>query len=138
MTIILFLLLLAAAVSPASADDTLDSAFRWFDSFDRDDDGALTIDEMRRLGGKRFRRADVDGDGAINAVEYLRGIPADDETERKRVLKRFQAIDTDKDALATGEEHDAFLALVVEAADADADGVMTRDEFEAAVTGRND
>ncbi len=119
----------------ATADEDLDSALGWFDSFDQGRDGTVTIEEMQASGAKRFRRADRDGNGALDATEYIGGIPEGDDAERERYLRRFQATDSDLDGMASKDEYDAFLARVVRTADSDGDGVMTRTEFEFAVTG---
>jgi len=124
-----------AAPTPAQADADRDSALMWFDGFDRDHDQILTVDDIVRGGGKSFRRGDMDGDGALNALEYVHSLPEGETEERERWLRRFNAMDGNADAIVTVEEFEAFATRVVRGADTDGDGTMTRDEFKLAITG---
>jgi Ca2+-binding EF-hand superfamily protein len=132
---VLALLTLALLAVPALADADHDSALMWFDGFDRNHDRILTVDDIVRGGGKAFRRGDMDGDGALNALEYVHSLPEGETDERERWLRRFNAMDENADAIVTVEEFEAFATRVVQGADADGDGAMTRDEFELAIAG---
>lgn len=129
---LLLALALAAASHPAGADDDVDSALAWYDGFDRDGDAVVTVEEIQRAGSKRFRRADADGDGALDATEYVGGTT--DESERERYLARFAAMDDNQDGRVSAAEFDVYAIQVITSGDLDGDGAMTREEFERSLT----
>ncbi len=51
-------------------DKALKRAAMMIDKFDRDQDGALTAEEMPNGEGKLFERADANGDGAVSQKEF--------------------------------------------------------------------
>ncbi|MFT4249532.1 MAG: EF-hand domain-containing protein [Pseudomonas sp.] len=118
----------------ATADPKLAAKF---DELDKDKDGKLSADELRRGFGQRghdwrdggpFARLDTDKDGRISREEAK----AD-----PRFAERFDQLDVDKDgfidkadfrARAT-QRRDAWFA----SADTDKDGKLSKAEFDAAV-----
>lgn len=127
--------LLAAGTAAAGPDDR-DSALRWFDSVDSDHDGAFDSAEIERVRDKRFRRYDGNGDGYVSLDEFNFSVPENfgDEIERRR--RRFLVMDLDADQRLTKDEYMRFGARVVEAADVNGDGIVTRDEFADTVAPR--
>ncbi len=127
-TAMLGLLITTAAVAQS------EGALRWFESFDRDGNGELVVAEVTETSAKQFRRIDADGDGGISPAEYVFGIPTDRADELERARRRFAIMDRDSSGAATEEEYVGFAVRVIELADANGDGAMTRDEFLASVT----
>ncbi len=122
---------------PASAGPAdRDSALRWFDSVDSDHDGAFDAAEIDRVRDKRFRRYDGNGDGYVTLDEFNFSLPEDldDEIERRR--RRFLVMDLDADQRLTKDEYMRFGARVIESADINGDGFVTRDEFADTVAPR--
>jgi len=127
-------LLRAGPAAAADADADRQSALHWFDLLDADHDGKLTLDEARNLLQRRFARIDADGDGSLTLEEYLYGLPKNRTDEAKRWTGRFTAMDADRDQRVTLQEEIAFVQRVIRNTDANHDGVLTREEFEAAIS----
>lgn len=123
------LLGLAAALPAAAGPADRDSALRWFDAVDTDHDEMIDAEEMHRVRDKRFRRYDGDGDGYITLDEFNFAVPDDLADEIERRARRFAVMDTDDDDLLTQDEYLAFGNRVIEAADQDGDGIVSRHEF---------
>ena len=94
---------------PAPAADPEASAF---DRADTNQDGAIDADEWAQFSSGLFDRIDRDGDGAAGAAEL-------DEA--------FETFDYNRDGVIDGDE----APLVIILGDADGDGLVGRDEFEA-------
>jgi hypothetical protein len=113
-------------------------SLRWFDSFDPDQDGTVTTDEMDAVGPREFARLDKDASGGITVDEYLAdGIDADDE-ELRRSRNRFAVMDRrgNGDGVASESEFIGFGKFVIAIADqnGNADSRMSRQEFIDSVT----
>ncbi|MGE0653464.1 MAG: EF-hand domain-containing protein [Alphaproteobacteria bacterium] len=124
------LLLTPFAGAPAAAGPAdRDSALHWFDSVDTDHDGAFDAAEIERVRDKRFRRYDGNGDGYVTLDEFNFAVPEElaDEVERRR--RRFLVMDLDGDQRLTKDEYMLFGTRVIDAADSNGDGIVTRDEF---------
>lgn len=129
-------LLLLAAVPARGAEADRESALRWYDAVDTDHDGMIDAEEMERVRAKRFPRYDGDGDGYVTLDEFNFALPEDLSDERERRARRFAVMDTDDDDQLTLEEYLAFGRRVMEAADPNRDGIVTRQEFADTVAPR--
>jgi hypothetical protein len=129
------LLLAGLAPRPARAQSDRDSALAWYDSLDLDHDGRLTAAEAEAVIRRRFRRIDANGDGYLTVEEYLAGLPPGHDDEAKHLTARFRAMDADHDGRVSVDEMVVFVRRrVIRNADANGDGVLTREEFEAAIS----
>jgi hypothetical protein len=118
------------AIAPAAAGQAdRDSALRWYDGVDTDHNEMVDAAEMNRVRDKRFRRYDGNGDGDITLDEFNYSIPEDLGDERERRSRRFAAMDRDGDSRLTKEEYLQFGDRVIQAADQNGDGIVTRQEF---------
>jgi len=132
----LIAIVMLSGVLSASAyaqDDTTESALRWFDSFDQNGDGVMAKDEVLGISEKQFLRIDADGDGTLSLEEYTFGVPADRPEELRKTTNRFTLLDRDENGAASKEEYVNFSLQVIDLADANADGKMSRDEFLASI-----
>ncbi len=104
---------------------------------DRNGDGRLGRDEFEAMGRAEFASIDADGDGAINRREMIAYRPraprasAGDGAGPSRI---FAILDGNGDGSVTAAEMDAARAAIFERQDANADAVLTADEF---LIGRN-
>lgn len=134
--------LLAAALSflqilPAEAQEgPPESSLRWFDSFDQNSDGVLTAQEVDATGSVQFVRIDKDASGTITVDEYLAAVPGPDEVEIRKTRDRFQVMDRrgDGNGQANREEFINFSKFVIQIADFDNDGRLSRQEFIEGIT----
>jgi Ca2+-binding EF-hand superfamily protein len=130
--------LMALAATPASAQEAetdAQSAARYFDRLDQKKQGFFMLSDMQRIEGKVFRRTDDDKDGVLTLSEYVFGIPDEEEEVIDRFTRRFRLADADNNGGILFDEYMDFCARVVAAADANQDGMVTRDEFIAASGG---
>lgn len=128
--------LFGAAPAPAQQPETAEqSAARYFDRMDQKKQGFFTLADMQRIEGKVFTRTDENKDGEMTLSEYNFGIPDEREDVIDRFTKRFRLADADTNGRVTMEEYMQFCANVVAAADANQDGMVTKDEFIAATAG---
>ncbi|HET6469758.1 MAG TPA: hypothetical protein VFG43_15395, partial [Geminicoccaceae bacterium] len=97
-----------------------------FESFDQNDDGKVTQEEINAVRDERFARFDSDGDGRLSLQEY-EALWLD--AMRTRMVRQFQAHDADGDAAVTPEEFRARYARMVSVLDVNGDGEVTRDEI---------
>lgn len=141
MTTLRFALLLAASAmvaqtSPVSAQEPAASSLRWFDSFDQDKDGVLTPEEVEATGAVEFFRIDADASGTLTVDEYLAANPDADDVEIRKTRDRFEVMDRrgDGNDLATPLEFINFGKFIIEIADFNADGRLTRAEFIEGIT----
>ena len=134
----LFFASLVTALSsiPALAQETdAQSAERYFDRLDQKKQGFFTLADMQRVEGKAFKRIDIDNDGEITLSEFTDGIPSDRQDIIDRFTRRFELADTDDSGDVPMQEYMDFCARVVTAADANQDGMVTKEEFIAASSG---
>ena len=87
---------------------------------------------MQRVEGKAFKRIDINKDGEITLSEFTDGIPSDRQDIIDRFTRRFELADADDSGEVPMQEYMDFCARVVAAADANQDGMVTKEEFIAA------
>jgi Ca2+-binding EF-hand superfamily protein len=136
-------ILLAAAAfmfvqmsSAASQQDPSPSSLRWFDSFDQNRDGVLTPEEVESTSTVQFVRIDADSSGTLTVDEYLAANPDSDDEEVRKSRDRFTVMDRrgDGNGEATPAEFVNFGKFVIEIADFNADGRLSRQEFIDGIT----
>jgi Ca2+-binding EF-hand superfamily protein len=135
-------LLLAAALalvqisSAAAQQGPAPSSLRWFDSFDRDRDGVLTPDEVEATGSVEFVRIDKNASGTVTVDEYLAANPDSAEDEIRKTRDRFEVMDRrgDGNGQATQLEFINFGKFIIQIADFNEDGRLSRQEFIAGIT----
>ncbi|HUD40604.1 MAG TPA: EF-hand domain-containing protein [Dokdonella sp.] len=104
--------------------------------YDADGDGAVSREEFDRLRGEAYARTDANGDGRIDAEEYLlefedrldRQIARTRENRDKQSAVRFKALDTDKDGRISPAEYAASGKRMFERLDTNGDGVVAGDD----------
>ena len=121
-------------LSAAAHAEYSEAAQRWFDSYDQDKDGVMTLEEYNAVAEKQFGRVDSNSDGSVDQDEYVFGIPEGNDDELERAKKRFSIMDKNGDGASTEEEFVGFGQQVIELSDFDGDGKMTKDEFAASVS----
>jgi Ca2+-binding EF-hand superfamily protein len=111
-------------------------SLRWFDSFDQNKDGFITPDEMTAAGAVEFARIDKDKNGTITLDEYLADSADDGDDEIRRARNRFAVMDRrgDGNGVVSQAEFIDFGKFVIEVADENGDGRMSRQEFIDSVT----
>jgi Ca2+-binding EF-hand superfamily protein len=102
-------------------------AFRMLESFDTNDDGKLSQEEIDQTRGERFGTFDADADKALTLQEYEQLWL---DAMRERMVDRFQALDADGDAKVTAEEFQRPFSKVVRRMDRNEDGVIDRGDFQ--------
>ena len=126
------------AALPAFAQGTetdAQSAERYFDRLDQKKQGFFTLADMQRIEAKTFKRVDDNKDGELTLSEYNFGIPDERQDVIDRFTRRFRMADSDTNGRVTMDEYMTFCAKVVEAADTNKDGMVTKEEFIAASGG---
>ena len=111
------------------------SAERYFQRLDQKKQGFFTLADMQRIEGKAFKRIDLDKDGELTLSEFTDGIPSDRQDIIDRFTRRFELADADDSGEVPLHEYMDFCARVVAAADANQDGMVTKEEFVAASSG---
>ena len=100
--------------------------YRMLDSFDTNEDGKLTQEEIDTFRSERLGQFDGDGDKSLTLQEYERlwldGM-------RERMVDRFQDLDADGDGKVTTEEFQRPFAKVMRRADRNGDGVIDETDF---------
>ena len=121
----------AASLPAAAADHPL--ADRIFERMDTNNDDKVDAGEMEQARAARFKRLDANGDDVVSAAEQDR---AQNRVRRRAAMReemmarQFERLDADGDQAVSGDEFFANQPLA--RADANKDGVVTREEFGAA------
>lgn len=129
------IILLGAPAAMAQEQTEQQSAERYFDRLDQKKQGFFTVADMQRIEAKVFTRTDDNKDGLLTLSEYNYGIPDERQDVIDRFTKRFRMADADTNGRVTMDEYMQFCANVVAAADANQDGMVTKEEFIAATVG---
>jgi Ca2+-binding EF-hand superfamily protein len=135
----------AVAFSLSSAalaqEEPPSNSLRWFESFDQNKDGFITLAEMETAGAAEFARIDKDKSGTIAIDEYLADSPDATDDEVRRMKNRFAVMDRrgDGNGVISQAEFINFGKFIIEIADqnGDRDGRMSREEFVESVSPAN-
>ncbi|MGF1631347.1 MAG: EF-hand domain-containing protein [Kiloniellaceae bacterium] len=101
--------------------------FGMLESFDANDDGKLSQEEIDQTRAERFGRFDTDGDQSLTLGEYEQLWL---EAMRERMVDRFQHLDADGDGKVTADEFQRPFAKMVRRMDRNDDGVLDRNDFQ--------
>jgi len=94
-------------------------------TYDMNDDGQITQEEVDGFRAARLAEFDTDGDGNLNLDEY-QALWLD--AYRKRMVDNFQRHDDDGDGIVTVEEFSEDQSGMVARLDSNDDGVLTADD----------
>ena len=95
-------------------------------SFDANDDGKLSQEEIDQGRANQLKKFDKDGNGTLNLAEY-EALWLD--AMRERMVDRFQGHDSDGDGKVTGEEFGERFADMVKFMDSNDDGVLDESDM---------
>ncbi|MCX7645086.1 MAG: EF-hand domain-containing protein [Rhodobacteraceae bacterium] len=96
-----------------------------FEEVDADGDGAVTQAEIDAFRAAKVGTADASGDGGLTLEEFETLYR---EFTRLRMVRAFQALDTDGDGVISQAEMDRRFGRVVERMDRNGDGVLTLED----------
>lgn len=94
--------------------------------FDVNKDGTITKDEIASVNTDRVKSYDKDGDGALSLEEFTALWV---ETNKERIVRDFQARDPDGDAKVTLDEYAAPFAKMLSMLDQNDDGSIDASEL---------
>jgi hypothetical protein len=97
-----------------------------FDQYDTNHDGQLTQAEIDQARKDRLAKFDTDHDGKLNLQEF-QALWLD--FTRPEMVRAFQHLDRDGDAVVTSDEYVKPTAKIVEFRDRNGDGKITKDDF---------
>jgi Ca2+-binding EF-hand superfamily protein len=118
---------LLAAAGPSFAAGTVPlHAPAMLAAQDADQDGRLTLDEMRRARQQQVERFDADRDNKLSAAEY-QAMWLD--AAQARLARAFAADDKDHDGAVTADELIARASDLLHRRDSDKDGALTAEEL---------
>src|SRR5689334_20063403 len=132
----LYLIVLATliAATPAFAQSAPDFRAAYFNRLDQKKAGGFTLADLQRISGKEFKRIDDNKDGGLSLDEYTYGIPPARQDAIDFFTQRFQRSDYNGDGKVDFNEDQAYCVDLVNAADVNKDGIVTKDEFLAALS----
>jgi hypothetical protein len=122
-------ILTGAAVAPVLAQPGHGrggSGMSMLETFDTNDDGRLTQEEIDTYRQQQLSRFDRDQNSQLSIEEY-QALWA--EAMRERMVRQFQRHDRDGDGQVTVEEFQARYTDLVADRDDNGDGAITRDEL---------
>jgi Ca2+-binding EF-hand superfamily protein len=129
-----FLLALIAILLPLQAlAQTPDFRVAYFNRLDQRKTGGFTLQDLQRISAKEFKRIDDNKDGGLSLEEYTFGIPSSRQDAIDFFTGRFKRSDYNGDGKVDFTEDQAYCVDLVNLADSNKDGIVTRDEFLAAV-----
>ncbi|MDY0870284.1 EF-hand domain-containing protein [Dongia rigui] len=129
-----FLLVLIAILLPVEAlAQTPDFRVAYFNRLDQRKTGGFTLQDLQRISAKEFKRIDDNKDGGLSLDEYTFGIPSSRQDAIDFFTARFKRSDYNGDGKVDFTEDQAYCVDLVNLADSNKDGIVTRDEFLTAV-----
>jgi len=101
--------------------------------FDADGDGKVTREDFDAKRAELFALADTNGNGSFTMEDFG---PMWMAVNENRIVDMFQRADADGSLGITAEEHDKQLDRVMERADRNKDGVITKADFKGGKKGK--
>lgn len=122
----------AAPQQPAARRGGGHSKDDFFNTYDLDGDGVVTMADFMEVRDLGYRDRDADGDNKVVAEEYVAEytarLDADLAATRKGQISqawvRFEVLDTDKDGILTQEEFQATGKRMFDRLDTNKDGIV--------------
>ena len=96
------------------------------EAFDADADGKLTQAEIDAARSERFAKYDTNRDGALTVDEF-EGLFT--EVARPMMVRAYQRLDPDGDAMVTAAEFERAFANIVKRHDRNGDGALSMDDW---------
>lgn len=131
-TMTAFAIVAGLVATSAQAKEGGDKMEARFTQMDVDGDGQVTVAELEARAAARFAETDTNGDGVLSKAEALAAAETR-EAKRlaKRVEKRFERMDADKDGNLTKEEAQGRRdpAKMIAKLDTDKSGGVSLEEF---------
>ena len=130
----------AAPKKPAARRGGGHSKDDFFNTYDMDGDGVVTMADFMEVRDLGYRDRDADGDSKVVADEYVAEytvrLDADLAATRKGQINqawvRFEVLDTDKDGILTQEEFQATGKRMFDRLDTNKDGIVDSDDTKEA------
>lgn len=98
----------------------------FLEQYDTNKDGSLTQAEIDQARKDRLTKFDANKDGKLDLKEY-EALWLD--AHRQQMVRDFQRLDTDGDAIVTAEEYSKPLSKLVEMRDRNNDGKLNKDDM---------
>ncbi|MBK8157524.1 MAG: EF-hand domain-containing protein [Rhodospirillaceae bacterium] len=131
---LLLAVMMAMTVSgTALAQTAPDFRTAYFNRLDQKKSGGFTLQDLQRISAKEFKRIDENRDGGLSLEEYLFGIPSSRQDAIDFFSARFQRSDYNGDGKVDFNEDQAYCFDLVSLADSNKDGIVSKDEFLAAM-----
>jgi Ca2+-binding EF-hand superfamily protein len=128
-----FLALIALILPLQAAAQAPDFRVAYFNRLDQRKTGGFTLQDLQRISAKEFKRIDDNKDGGLSLEEYTFGIPSSRQDAIDFFTARFKRSDYNGDGKVDFTEDQAYCVDLVNLADSNKDGIVTRDEFLSAV-----
>lgn len=99
---------------------------------DTNGDGQITKEEAEAAKAARFAEADTNGDGGLSMAE-MQAFHAAEKARRMETMRQrmFEKADADGNGVISADEFEARGAPMFDRMDADGDGVITAEEMQA-------
>jgi hypothetical protein len=97
----------------------------FMEQFDTNKDGSLTQAEIDQVRKDKLTKFDASKDGKLDLKEY-EALWLD--AHRQQMVRDFQRLDTDGDAIVTGDEYSKPFSKMVELRDRNSDGKLNKDD----------
>jgi hypothetical protein len=107
-------------------DQGMRGGVAFMEQYDTNKDGSLTQAEIDQARKDRLTKFDANKDGKLDLKEY-EALWLD--AHRQQMVRDFQRVDTDGDAIVTGEEYAKPLNKLVEFRDRNNDGKLNKDDM---------